>query len=205
MSAAHGFRRLKRSAEHGFTLVELIVAMSIGSLLLASLGWSVASLGRELAGSRALQAEQSLRAAMPAIRHLIEQARPTEPGQSGVIMSPDRYTFVASPPAALGAVGLVRVSIYVEKGDALALRANFDPVDPQASLPLQARQPVDLVDNLAEARFDFVKADEDDRPPRLVTLHLTDRAGRRMRLAVATMINGRGACRFDPISMTCRP
>src|SRR5688572_10413805 len=107
-SAEHGFTPSWRSAEHGFTLIELLVAMVAGSMLLASLTWTLSSLGRELAASRQAEPRQRLAASAPMVVNLIERIVPPSSGDPAIVAEPRRLAFVTMPPLALGTVGPVR-------------------------------------------------------------------------------------------------
>jgi prepilin-type N-terminal cleavage/methylation domain-containing protein len=202
-----GFARPWRSAEHGFTLIELLAAMVAGSLILATLSWTLASLGRELRTSSRTEPRQHLSAAAPVLTGLIEQAHPTAQGEPPIVTRAREMAFVTAPPASLGAVGPVRATLSVRSqngGD--ALYATFRPADPSAPFPAAARGERLLAEGYRSIRFDYlVPADKDKNlPPGLVTISLTDRQGRTTRLAAAPRLTAGGDCRFDPISMTCR-
>ena len=191
----------------GFTLIELLVAMVAGSLLLATLTWTLASLGRELTSSRRAEPLQQMNAVAPVLANLIEQAFPTAKGERRIVAEPRRLTFVTAPPAALGATGPVRatLSVQAEKGGE-ALFARFEPADPAAAFPAAARTDRRLIHGYRQIRFGYLMPAEKDSglPPRLVTIGLVDRAGRIVRIAAAPRLTTSGDCRFDPVSMTCR-
>lgn len=207
-SAEHGFGPMRRSAEHGFTLVELLVALVAGSMLLASLSWTLTSLGRELRASRLAEPETRADAAAPVVAGLIEQMLPTGKDEAAIVAESGRLAFSTLPPAALGAVGPVRATLEIRgQPDGQALYARFEPTDPAAPFPTAAAEARPLVEGYRSIRFDYRLADAKDEslPPRLVTLSLVDRRGRLTRVAATPRITSSGDCRFDPISMTCRP
>jgi prepilin-type N-terminal cleavage/methylation domain-containing protein len=207
MKGEQGFTPSWRSAEHGFTLVELLVALVAGSMLLASLSWTLTSLGRELRESRLAEPVARADAAAPVVAGLIEQMFPAGKDQAAIVTEPTHLAFSTLPPAALGAVGPVRATLDIRGlSDGQALYATFEPVDPAAPFPAAARDARPLVEGYRLIRFDYQFADPRDEgmPPRLVTLSLVDRNGRATRVAATPRISSSGDCRFDPISMTCR-
>jgi prepilin-type N-terminal cleavage/methylation domain-containing protein len=203
----NGFTSSRLSAEQGFTLIELLAAMVAGSLILATLSWTLASLGRELTVSRRAEPRQQLSAASPVLANLIAQAHPAAKGQPKIVALPQRLEFVTTPPASLGAVGAIRTILSVRRQQSgEALYARFTPADPSAPFPEAARSERPLVEGYRSIRFDYVMPAERDvgLPPRLVTISLTDAEGRTSRLAAAPRLTAGGDCRFDPVSMACR-
>ncbi|HEY5722121.1 MAG TPA: prepilin-type N-terminal cleavage/methylation domain-containing protein [Allosphingosinicella sp.] len=206
-SAEHGFTPSWRSAEHGFTLIELLAAMIAGSLILATLSWTLASLGRELRTSTLAEPRQRLSDVAPALTRLIEQAQPTAKGETRIVATSKRLAFTTAPPAALGAAGAVRTELIVHAGQSgEGLYARFAPADPRAALPPGAAAEVPLVEGYRAIafRYEMPKDPEAGLPPRLVTISLTDGSGRTTRLAAAPRLTAAGDCRFDPVSMACR-
>ncbi|HMJ92946.1 MAG TPA: prepilin-type N-terminal cleavage/methylation domain-containing protein [Allosphingosinicella sp.] len=202
-----GFTHSRRSAQQGFTLIELLAAMIAGSLILATLSWTLASLGRELRASTLAEPRQRLSDVAPALTRLIEQAQPTARGETQIVATPKRFAFTTAPPSALGAAGSVRAELSVRSGESgEGLYARFAPADSSAALPPGATAEVPLVEGYRTIGFDYrlPKDNEAGLPPRLVTISLTDKAGRTTRLAAAPRLTAAGDCRFDPVSMACR-
>ena len=132
-SAQQSFTSSWRPAQQGFTLIELLAAMIAGSLILATLSWTLASLGRELQASTFAEPRQRLSDVAPALTRLIEQAQPTAKGETRIQATPKRLAFTTTPPAALGASGAVRAELIVRAGDGgETLFARFAPADPRA-------------------------------------------------------------------------
>jgi prepilin-type N-terminal cleavage/methylation domain-containing protein len=192
---------------NGFTLVELLVAMVAGTMLLGSLSWTLATLGRELRASTRAGAGHHLDAAAPMLAGLIEQIVPAPSGRKAVLAGPGSLAMITVPPAALGAIGPVRATLSVRpyQGGA-ALYVGFAPVDASAPLPAAARAERRLVDGYRRIDFRYAlpAAREAHLPPKLVTIGFTDPQGRTVTLAAAPRLNSGGSCRFDPVSMTCR-
>jgi prepilin-type N-terminal cleavage/methylation domain-containing protein len=195
------------SKSQGFTLVELLVAMVAGSLLLATLSWTLATLGRELQSSRQALSRQRLEAVAPVLSNLIEQMLPTPKGEERLAAGPQSLTFVTTAPAALGGAGPVRVTLSVRnEAGGQALFARFAPSHEAAPFPAAARAERRLAGGYRRIRFDYaMPADKEaELPPKLVTISLADPDGGLVRLVAAPRLNSRGDCRFDPIAMTCR-
>lgn len=197
---------LRNPAETGFTLIELLAAMVAGSMLLASLSWTLASLGRELRATQEAKPRQRLAAAAPILTSLIEQMMPPTKNEAAIVADPRRLVFVTSPPAALGEAGPVRATLSVRPdapGESLYLR--FEPADGWAAFPPAARTERPLLRHYRQIRFEYRMPDkEDGLPPRLVTIRLIEQGGGAARLAAAPRVTTSGDCRFDPVSMACR-
>lgn len=197
----------RRSPETGFTLIELLAAMVAGSMLLASLSWTLASLGRELTASQKAEPRRRLAAAAPILTGLIEQMAPPAKDEPAIVANARRLAFATAPPAALGAAGPVRAILSVRPdtvGESLYLR--FEPADGRAAFPPGARIERPLLRHYRQIRLEYRTAGkrEDGLPPRLVTIRLIEQDGSAARLAAAPRVTTSGDCRFDPVSMTCR-
>ena len=134
----------RRSAEHGFTLVELLVALVAGSMLLASLSWTLTSLGRELRASRLAEPTARADAAAPVLAGLIEQMFPAGKDEAAIVAEPRHLAFATLPPAALGAVGPVRATLDIRDGSSgQALYARFEPRSMSSRAPTARRSTPD--------------------------------------------------------------
>lgn len=191
----------------GFTLVELLVAMTAGSLLLVGLGWTVGSLARELGSAKQNETLHQVAAVTPTLTGLIEGALPAMSTGPSIVIDSDRLEFMTVPPRALGAVGPVRLALWVGRDKGLAaLHASFEPAEPSGVIPQAAGAETVLVGGLDDIRFEYSRPDggDGDLAPRLITIYFEDSEGRVIRVSAAPRINSSGDCRFDPISMTCR-
>ena len=194
-------------AQQGFTLVELLAAMIAGSLILATLSWTVSSLARELRASTLAEPRQRLSDVAPALTRLIEQAQPTAKDETKIAAGPKRLAFTTAPPAALGATGAIRAELIVRAAQGgEGLYARFAPADPRAMLPAGAAEELALVEGYRSINFAYEMPKDADAglPPRLVRISLTDKSGRTTRLTAAPRLTAAGDCRFDPVSMACR-
>jgi prepilin-type N-terminal cleavage/methylation domain-containing protein len=193
--------------EAGFTLIELLAAMVAGSMLLVSLGWTVASLGRELAQSKADAGVARFETAARTLRSLIEQASPPAPNGSGFIGSADRLQAIVPPPMAAGAAGPLRLTLRIATSDAgQDMLARFEPVEPSSPFPAALRAERPLLTGYRSMRFDYeaVAGGQEPALPRLITFTAVEADGTVRRISAAPRIDNDGRCRFDPVSMTCR-
>ena len=207
MAAQQGFTPSWSSSQQGFTLIELLAAMIAGSLILATLSWTLASLGRELQVSTLAEPRQRLSDAAPALTRLIEQAQPTAKDEARIQANAKRLSFTTAPPAALGTPGAVRAELIVRGGaDGDSLHVRFAAADLRTRLPEAATEELVLIEGYRSINFGYEtrKDEELGLPPKLVTISLTDKDGRTARLAVAPRLTAAGDCRFDPVSMACR-
>lgn len=190
-----------RAREGGFTLVEVLAALVAGAFLLVAIGWNLSSLVRLLRDDPAEQRARHLAAIVPALEAWIEPALPVE-----FTGTNDHLSAQVPAPQAAGPVGLVRLTLSVRTGpDGQSLEAAFAPVEPDVRWPASARVRT-LLSGYRTIRFEYVWAPQAVQRvlPRLVTLVLHDGATVR-RLSFAPRLDSDGSCRFDPISMSCRP
>lgn len=195
-----------RDADSGLTLVELLVAMSMLSLLVILLyapfrlldrGWD-ASLGP-------MESLTQVRTMQQFMDHYLETSRPVEidtrDGTRSLFSgTSDTLAFVSSMPAYLGVGGLYRMTLTVTEkpggGHGLHLRrALLHPdliEDPEAR---ELNSETDLVRDVREIRFRYFGSEEVDSepqwregwedlplPPTLVEVSITDKRGRLRRL-----------------------
>jgi len=108
--------------QHGFSLVEVIVALSLMSLLLASLYSAFGAVARTNTTTSSMQRDtQDRRLSLSALRALIANAVPLTEGRSDraqVLFDGDRSSvrFVSHLPAHAGGGGLQFAEIAVEQG-----------------------------------------------------------------------------------------
>jgi prepilin-type N-terminal cleavage/methylation domain-containing protein len=193
--------------EEGFTLIELLAAMVAGSMLLVSLGWTVASLGRELGQSKADAGVARFETAARTLRSLIEQASPPGQDGSGFSGTADRLQAIVPPPMAAGAAGPLRLTLRISaSGAGQDMLARFEPLEPNSPFPAELRAERPLLTGYRSMRFDYEGGAVDQRPtlPRLITVTAVETDGTVRRISAAPRIDNDGRCRFDPISMTCR-
>lgn len=193
--------------EAGFTLVELLAAMVAGGLLLASLGWTVSSLGRELARSRDADATGDAAATAALLVTMLEQAYPVAKDGSGFEGHGDGLTALVPPPMAAGDAGPMRLTLRVApaKGGE-GLFARLEPVQPGSAFPAALTGERMLLGGYRAIRFDYADgpAEAPPRLPRLIGLTLTAPDGAVRRISAVPRIDSDGRCRFDPVSMECR-
>lgn len=193
--------RKGEGVEAGFTLVEVLAALVAGALLLVTIGWSFSSVARLLPADPSEERAERLTRVAPRIEALIEQAQPSEfEGR------PDSLSAIVPPPLAAGPVGPLRLRLIVRNEAAgKSLFAAFEPQSPDVRWPAAARE-IRLAEGYRDIRFDYLHdgGPADRVLPRLVTISFDD--GRAVRRISATpRLDSDGSCRFDPVSMTCRP
>lgn len=191
--------------EEGFTIIELLAAMVVGSLLLVALSWSVGSLARELRASSE-KPKQHLEKRASSLTTLIEQALPQKDGATAIVAERERLIVVTPPPAALGASGPLQLTLRVEsRGGGQALIAQFKATGDGTPLPAPANDDLPLVQGYREIWLDYARGSEGRASQlRRVTINFRDDKDEVTRLSAIPRTNSSGACRFDPISMSCR-
>lgn len=187
---------------NGFTLVELLVAMVAGALLLVGLGWAMAGTTQSLRRQGVVDEQARIVDAGVAFARFVEAA--LMPDAANVpVLEADRLVLTIPPPQALGPVGPTKLELatVARKGrTAVTARVIPEPGQVDRALPETV-----LFSGLRSARFDYGEVADAARPslPRTIALVVIDRQGRTSRLVAAPQINGGGACRFDPVSLTC--
>lgn len=193
--------------EAGFTLVELLAAMVAGALLLASLGWTVSSLGQELGRSRDADVKGDAAATAALLVTMLEQAYPVAKDGSGFEGRGDGLTALVPPPMAAGNAGPMRLTLRVgPAGGGQGLFARLDPVQPGSTFPAPLAEERLLLGGYREIRFDYSVQPPGMPPrlPRLIVLTLIGGDGAVRRISAVPRIDSDGRCRFDPVSMACR-
>ncbi len=162
--------------QKGFTLVELLVALSVSALLI-SLVYGVVVIGQRSVhsvGARAAESEQ-MRIGWQFIDAAITRAQPVNDPQdddnpTGFVGDEQRLSFIADQPAYLGPGGLTRITLEVrdvDEHDALIIirepfsltptEGNDDP--PEAI----------LVDRLSRLEIGYFGITEEDTEPAWLT------------------------------------
>ena len=189
-------------AANGFTLIELLVAMVAASLLLTGLGWALGGLRFDLARSAPDPAVAQLEAFQTPFRHLVAAMEPPASLPGGQAFSESEARFASVAPQAFPA-GPVRVTLQVVPArDGKTLQLILSRTDRNA--PLYSGEPLT---GFAQISFATIAARPPDaaRSPRLVMIETVDKKGTVRTLAAPSRLVGSGGCRFDPVSMACRP
>lgn len=183
-----------RTSERGFTLIELLAAMLAGALLLVWLGWAVGGIGERAARSAAPPPRAGLLAAWPGIAAQVESAYFVEDARR----SDD---LLVMPPLSLGQRGPAALRYTTIRGEdgGMALVAKYR--DPATDTPLA--RPSMLVRGFAAIAVDAVPGSEGQRPA--LRFAFTERDGTRFVLQARPQVTAEPGCRFDPISLACRP
>ena len=208
-----------KTPAHGFTLLELLVAMAASALLLALLAQVSGGLQ---AAARRVSAESRQGGDAARARQLLRQlladtlpAAPTDDGQR--FTGNDRgVAFTAAPPQALRHLGPVRVRLF-EAPDAagtVALVLELQPAGPGMAGVGSTLHRERLLGGLQSLRFGYaadrragtpLRSDWQDaaRPPGWVQVTWRE-AGQDTRTGVALRRGWPGGCLFDPVSMDCK-
>lgn len=184
-----------RRGQSGFTLLEMMVGITIFSLVIVVLyaGYRLGMRSWE-SGERTQAAISELRLAGTFVRRHVTQTLPLAISRNNAWHlwfegDGERLVFVTSMPAYLGQGGMYEMTLSVDERDdgaALMVARRLLHPDADPGRPGVDDQPRALVGDLQSARFDFFGTDSDDveaswhrrwegkqRLPRLVRLQLT--------------------------------
>lgn len=213
-------RRGAGNTEAGFTLLEVLVSMSIGIVLIYLLseilnatqtGWARTN----LLGQVTTQERRTARV----LGHMLGSLLPPAPGEKEhtLIATKESLEFSTLPPQSRATVGLLRARLVIEaEEDGLfALVLNLVPTDNTLRTPGISSRHV-LLSGLASAYFSyyyngpdsvFVGSGRSDVAPVLIVVNWTyPDSGTDMReLAVHQRVSLSGRCQLDMTSATCRP
>ena len=156
----------------GFTLVEVIVATSLLALGLAMTFASLRGAGRAtVRAEESAQRQERLRAVQGFMRTQLTAAMPIpfefdpDTGQASFMrIAPDKLEFVASMPGYLSRGGPYLQTLELAPGPR-GQRLVFQHQMLGSEGPLKAeREPLVLLDGIAEGRFEFRNVDQDGKP-----------------------------------------
>lgn len=183
-----------RKAERGFTLIELLAAMLAGALLLVWLGWAVGGIGERAARTAAPPPRAALLEAWPGIAAQIESAYFVEDASRS-------DELLVMPPLSLGRRSPVALRYRAERRDDgnMALVAEYR--DPATGAPLAP--PSIMVRGFAAIAIDAVPGRDGQRPA--LRFVFTEQDGTRFVVQARPQVTTEPGCRFDPISLACRP
>lgn len=187
--------------EEGFTLVEMLVALVAGGLLLASLGWLTGMFGHEVRSAARNDGFGQLAEIAPSLTSLLETIRPAD-GTGKLDADEAHLTGQVDPPLSRAGSGPMRLDLAVVRDrDGEALDLKLSGSDTQADAETERR----LVHGFKAITIDVQQAEPAGGASRLITVGFTTPTGESWDLVVEPRLNAVGGCRFDPISMACRP
>lgn len=209
-------------AQRGFTLIEMLVALSI-SALLVSLVYGAVRIGQRSANAMNVQTENTeiMRIGWQFLHDALTRARPvatldTPDDRTGFNGTHEGLRFVAAMPAYVGLGGLTRIRLTTERTHSgrqlLLTRERFDRLSSTAA-PDDIERAV-LVDELDRLRIAyFGKSGPDASPawhsdwtdpehlPNLVSISVTPEQGRPWPVLVASPLTGAAPLGDDELSL----
>jgi prepilin-type N-terminal cleavage/methylation domain-containing protein len=188
---------------NGFTLIELLVAMVAGAMLLGSLSWVLATLGRDYGTKTSNKELNQLAALEPALTRMIEAMAVPLAGEPIPSAVQNELRFTTSPPQAMAAVGNVNTQLSVtQQADGAALQLTLAPT---VAGSFFARDEM-LATGLKSITIETQPRNGSGEPrlPGLVTISFATKQGEVARISAVPRQTISGTCRFDPISLTCR-
>lgn len=187
------------SNQSGFTLVELLVAMVAASLLLLGLAVVNGNLATRLANVSDKDDEASITAASRVVAQLVEQATA---GSSDLPLevAQNRIAFPVRGPSADAALAVLTVTGAAGNQNLLLDLRRRDRTVIAASQ--QA-----LLSNMQAITLEAatIGTAGNDASISMLDITMTRRNGDVRHIAATPRITARPGCRFDPISMACRP
>jgi prepilin-type N-terminal cleavage/methylation domain-containing protein len=190
----------------GFTLIEVLAALLAGTLLLLSLTAMLSSLGGELRQPKHAPDMAAVGAVAPILTSMLESALPASEGQDEFEAAADHLVARIPPPLALGPIGPMKFTLEAApSSNGVGLFTSITAADPAIALPLGISERRLIADGFRDIEFSYEEhTDAAVDLPRLIRIRLTTDDGKIYPLAIEPRITSAGACRFDPISMTCR-
>lgn len=190
--------------QRGFTLVELLVAMIAASLLLLGLAnVNGALVGRVRTGASAEADLQSARGGA-ALARIVANATPaTRPEQFVASDQAIRFPIRWAGAGHDGEPIYARLSVE-QRSDGAALMVAIlpsptgDPINGSIEPLLTGARSIMLRPTIATSSAG-------DRRLDLLQIEFVDAAGTPQSWSAASRVNATPGCRFDPISLTCRP
>ena len=203
------------SSQRGFTLVEMLVALSVAALLTGLVYSAIRVSHRSVdAVFNYLDTEETARIGWQYLRSAISRAQPfsTDPTdeQTGFAGTRTYLAFIADMPAYTGAGGLTRISLGAEPvADGTALRLERHPVALEGDdAPGGDRQDAILVERLQRLEIDYLGSPSEGEPvqwrdrwqsglrlPNLVRIRVQEQGQRPWPVLIARPMRGAGS--FD--------
>jgi prepilin-type N-terminal cleavage/methylation domain-containing protein len=192
-------------SEAGFTLVELLMAMVASSLLLILLGNVVAMLGQRLTHGSANQQQFALGQSANAFTVLVARTVPTN-NPDYINISTQSITFPIQPSQSDNQQSalLVRFDVSRSANGNQLIASLVDPVSHQMVEGTQELLIANSRGALTLSAEEAVDAGPEFRLT-LIKVNWADQQGRAHQWVAGPRINARIGCRFDPISLSCRP
>lgn len=182
-------------SEKGFTLVEVLVALVVGSLLLGSISWVLGGLSDDLRGtesqSNVLQNVQTSQL----LENILSDARFSSADGESMQRSATNLAFRMTAPMALERRGYIDAELSVHAGqDGKSLALHWPDQDLEEISLLSGMDDIELQYDAKNAAF----------LNKITIIYLEQGADENRQLILRPKINAKGACIFDPISQRCR-
>jgi len=222
----------RRSSAHGFTLIEMLVALALISLISVAMVQAFRFSQRTLLQAKRIDNDvRSVAVAQRFLRRVLEEAYPFEPAAGaatrGLQGDAEHLAFTAPAPAADGSIGLLRYTLSLDKAEdgarpGLRVQWQLDRNGDSGGMEAGLRSEVILADvkSLEIAYLEHVDPrdpgatpewrnawPERQRLPALVRVHLEfDEQDRRRwpDFIVAPRVTDDANCVFDVVSQGCR-
>ena len=197
--------RKRAKNETGFTLVELLMAMVASSLLLIMLGNVVKMLGHRLTVSSANRQHLSIERSASAFAMLVARTVPTD-DPNAINIGAKSVIFPVQPSQNDDRQSPVLVQLNVN-GAAGGNQLVASLVDPDSHQIIEGSQELLIATSKGELTLSAEEAVDAASDFRLTVIRVNwvDQRGRAHRWIAGPRINARPGCRFDPISLACRP
>lgn len=209
------------SIARGFTLVEILVALSAGILMIALLSQALLSVRDGWRSMRAdLRIAQTEQAAVTILNTSLSQALPPDPADPRLSFqgAPHEVTFVVASSEPEGNGGLVSARVFVERSadGKMTLTMAIEPFLATTQVRHRDdRRP--LLTGLHSVRITYNSKEggvvhssdtwrAGSKLPDVVRIDLVypQPSNRRTSLNIAPRLNTSGRCLFDPVSYGCR-
>ncbi len=186
--------------QRGFTLVEVLAALVVGGLLLASLSWVLADLSKDLRATNRHDDLAQVESIAPFLKALLESALPPSQVEPQTVTA-GHVVLTVPPPRALANAGPLRLDLTVDRTSAGAILVARFASEDGAPLP----QGFSTGHALAAGfrRIDITRSDTSDSSG-AITLTFVPKTGDPVSIVAKPRLSSDSNCRFDPISMSCR-
>lgn len=187
-------------SKNGFTLIETLVALTIGAMLLGSISWVISGLVKDL---KAVEQRQNPRAMLDAaslLDNILGSARFADGGGQVLPRDAEKMAFEMLAPAVLGRPGYISANLAAVQalnGNSLVL--SLPGSDLPDTIVLDGADDIDFAYETDSAQI------YSDPYIRQINISVQWNGRKDVKvLSVRPRIDSDGACVFDPVSQQCR-